>query len=967
MLPTHSEGLVESVAESSTNSSSLPHASHGIDFFASNNSISRLFEMPPFISKSSGSSRVHSAHDSTASTNTNMAREILREVNEILREPENEKVRSDVVYATEKEMSRCRFERLSHEFNCKPEPFSVAFSGGGIRAAAFHCGVVWRLAERGRLKDVEHLSLVSGGSYVGTALMTFLLGNGGGDYGEGLVACTPPHKRGPEVIDMWYRRVVWQLISRMQNNAGFLIRFGSAQGDDGVPGPVKAMVTFAAVMLFAFVIIPATNFMILVAPLALLLEMDAGAELRLAWCHDATSLLEWTEKRLEYTIPFLVVAIISQAAALALRGRGLETAGPYRLRTFIIMLEVRYVAVLACVLIISFVCAAWIVLMLQITAGQNTSICTNASTAGVCSDQLRNGTEWYSYQGADFSPVRDAAGHRSTASVWLWWLFVNVLITGLGLLSSCLDWKIELVRAHNIVSLLSQMWAVFVGSQLLRWRIFLELETPDSADTLTFASKVLVLVVVIVLPLYGALRRIVHLYYARCLRTSFYHKGEDMCLREITRSLCPNVIIAATLVDYCRAADKENSPHFSEFFFTPLWMGGERTGFLSLPHDMKLSPTMAISSAASDTFLLTKMNRLWVRVILLALFNVFMGDYIEFRSSTRRGRWQARLQAFVVSSILTTFFVVVCLVDKPVDKPSVKPPNCDTVKDWFWTAWSIFFLLIGCSFFACFKRLRWLLSSPIIRHLHMAMMHYHTSPEPPLRLFLGDGGLVECLGLISLLRRRQRWMLVTDATADFSLQLVCLRETMKVAEAERLCTFYDPDNPRRGVEPLLQDFSKSQATHLRLGVLYDCWDRQCQGDSVVEPLTGEIFFLRMRLLNPYSRVGSIRITEEEVCRGTTTPTFFSGDSSSEMFGVCGRMCQGTNVASMYQEHVGGCCCDCCHNRCNCGLVGRFPDISTGNQFLTPTQFALLCRLGYQMSEAPIDCITRSQKRAAAES
>jgi len=41
---------------------------------------------------------------------------------------------------------------------------SVALSGGGVRAAAFHAGVMRYLAERGRLEEVVHVSSVSGGS-----------------------------------------------------------------------------------------------------------------------------------------------------------------------------------------------------------------------------------------------------------------------------------------------------------------------------------------------------------------------------------------------------------------------------------------------------------------------------------------------------------------------------------------------------------------------------------------------------------------------------------------------------------------------------------------------------------------------------------------------------------------------------------------------------------------------------------
>merc|ERR1719491_2029503 len=65
-------------------------------------------------------------------------------------------------------------------------------------------------------------------------------------------------------------------------------------------------------------------------------------------------------------------------------------------------------------------------------------------------------------------------------------------------------------------------------------------------------------------------------------------------------------------------------------------------------------------------------------------------------------------------------------------------------------------------------------------------------------------------------------------------------------------------------------------------------------------------------------------------------------------------------SSMLREDVGGCCCNCCHSKCNCGFMGRFPDISNGNQFLTPLQFALLCRLGFEISGEAIDALSENQ-------
>ena len=49
----------------------------------------------------------------------------------------------------------------------------LAFSGGGIRSATFNLGVLQRLQELDLLREVDYLSTVSGGGYIGA----WLLGN----------------------------------------------------------------------------------------------------------------------------------------------------------------------------------------------------------------------------------------------------------------------------------------------------------------------------------------------------------------------------------------------------------------------------------------------------------------------------------------------------------------------------------------------------------------------------------------------------------------------------------------------------------------------------------------------------------------------------------------------------------------------------------------------------------------------
>ena len=55
----------------------------------------------------------------------------------------------------------------------------MALSGGGIRSATFCMGAVQVLAERGLMKDIDYLSTVSGGGYLGS-LITAVIGGGKG-------------------------------------------------------------------------------------------------------------------------------------------------------------------------------------------------------------------------------------------------------------------------------------------------------------------------------------------------------------------------------------------------------------------------------------------------------------------------------------------------------------------------------------------------------------------------------------------------------------------------------------------------------------------------------------------------------------------------------------------------------------------------------------------------------------------
>ena len=93
------------------------------------------------------------------------------------------------LYATESEKLDSKGQKISFTVDngIAGEPwvtftsrdrFGLAFSGGGIRSATFNLGLAQALAHLGVLKEVDYLSTVSGGGYVGGFWMAWLQRNG---------------------------------------------------------------------------------------------------------------------------------------------------------------------------------------------------------------------------------------------------------------------------------------------------------------------------------------------------------------------------------------------------------------------------------------------------------------------------------------------------------------------------------------------------------------------------------------------------------------------------------------------------------------------------------------------------------------------------------------------------------------------------------------------------------------------
>jgi hypothetical protein len=81
-------------------------------------------------------------------------------------------VRVEEINSAEREAIRAR--RNYYGIDDKAHAIGLALSGGGIRSATFSLGVLVALARRGVLPQIDYLSTVSGGGYLGSFLSAFL-------------------------------------------------------------------------------------------------------------------------------------------------------------------------------------------------------------------------------------------------------------------------------------------------------------------------------------------------------------------------------------------------------------------------------------------------------------------------------------------------------------------------------------------------------------------------------------------------------------------------------------------------------------------------------------------------------------------------------------------------------------------------------------------------------------------------
>eukprot|EP00668_Euglena_longa_P030172 GGOE01037595.1.p1 GENE.GGOE01037595.1~~GGOE01037595.1.p1 ORF type:complete len:912 (-),score=279.50 GGOE01037595.1:73-2751(-) len=843
---------------------------------------------------------------------------------------------------------------------------AMALSGGGIRAAAFDCGVMWRLAQVGLLKDVDTISTVSGGGICGSAYVTEALRTEKQLQREWMSSGQPA----PPVDDAFFLGVVKRMTLRMQQHCGYFVSWSRHPESkwDSLRSGCMDSIRFAAIITGIFTLNPV--FLILIATmLANLVDSSVGPFLRHSWCMGRSS---W---RSHFNLHgFYAMLHIRAFGANVLGLLGTMAGAALLAQCFLRRNSTPW-------LVAERLCAfCWRALLLM-------------GVYTVCI-QLAWTLQYFVYKDLDRGPpfLAEFPPHHPlnySCSQCLGLPVTMQFISNITDVDTLPESHIRdlMVTAASVVGclvvllllgvsaaapLLMLTWPLVLCAAIaviLRWRLFGILDGHALVNTVDYGPEAwrwfhlgVTLTLAAVAPVYHYLRRFCHRYYRFCIRRSFFPDGRDVHVGDLRGSLAaPYWLVGCIQSDYQVDHDEE---WYSMFAITPMFSGCDRTGYIRTPPDAKMSKIVAMSGAGIDGLILTQYNKSVSRFIfrfLLSSLNLGLGDWSKF--SANEGAhwllsevvgWWLMLGLLLLSNNVTTQITCSTQIFEPA------------VMDRIVCYIATFTFLI--SFFT-FTRLKFMLRSPTVRLFHQvfAVPNITAGRGPPDYVYLSDGGLVEDSGLVDLLRRRRKLIVATDTGDDPGVKLLDLRNAMQIAIDQRLCTFFDPQDPRRGVEWLLQTYSQSDVyrnPHLHLGILYG-WpelDHREVGSPMSSPNgsqeVGHLFIIRMRRVRDMSDPVCIQPILTEESFDATTPLRRPRESSE----TTSLLPENTYSRS----DLGECCCDCCHTHFR-WLGGGFPDLPTGNQFFTPTLFANFCRYGWELSEAVVKDLLDTQNALAKDS
>ena len=230
-----------------------------------------------------------------------------------------------------------------------------------------------------------------------------------------------------------------------------------------------------------------------------------------------------------------------------------------------------------------------------------------------------------------------------------------------------------------------------------------------------------------------------------------------------------------------------------------------------------------------------------------------------------------------------------------------------------------------------------------VRFIREILSINNVGEVPPAILYLSDGGHVENLGLLPLLKRRMRRIIVTDGgfKASFEAAGIDLLHSLDMARRKLRCSFTGTDGRDiyedirdHFVEPKLEKFSRKYEFRVHY--------YEKDNHTGVSRKVGEGIILLLAPRHP-----SEGIVGDEM----NSWSEYEADTGLKL--KAKRWGNGPYLSGDEANRLTGACSDCCH--CSCckvlsePLFGRFPQHSTANQFFTQDLFSAYHREGYRSS------------------
>jgi hypothetical protein len=503
-------------------------------------------------------------------------------------------------------------------------------------------------------------------------------------------------------------------------------------------------------------------------------------------------------------------------------------------------------------------------------------------------------------------------------------LMLNLVALIIGVASFAVNVPI----IYTFMWILAPLWVLFFAVSLLQWRIFGVITrqqlfgtywaVPYEHDTWYTGCWLAFGTVVLTSPFYEELQRAFHIYWRRSIRCSFFAAGQDIELAECGRNdYCPNIIVGSIMNDFRRPTDR--SRH-SLFEMSSFFCGGARVGWLQLPRYLYMGRIIAISAAAVDGMLMFR-NELISRWLIWAL-SFLSGDWIVWPGSEdlgSLGRWLGFRDMHVVkvldalpgNALLLGAFALLLRASQ-LHEAIWHTDQCPQQDRAYVVVGVIVFVgTVIASFFTYAPAFAWLRGSPIIRQFQMLTKNHAIGLNAPKQVYLSDGGLIECLGLHNLLRRRCKRIIAFEATET---GIVHIRSIIERCWELNRCSLFDPQNPRRDVRFLVDEFEQDQRTFLHVGVYYE------------DGTSGDLIFVVMRQLADAPVQAPV--------------------SGAELRAPAGQTPVPENGTQLTRLGLRGCCCQCCHTWVP---FGAFPIIPTANQCITTAQASELARLAYELT------------------